>query len=140
MAIINVTPKKEILELTDKFQGNDGEKYDTSLANLKSLFNNSLISAGSTDNIVADPSGLQGFNVLGAVINEVSTVASNAHSVTLPIAISGTQITVINNGMSKLKIWPQIGEYLNNSLQGIQFNSSTVTRFTCYKNNYWAVD
>jgi len=69
------------------------------------------ISAGFIDDstnagITATNPGVQGNNVLTASVNEISVCGTADDAVTLPLAVAGRHIKIINNGAQQLEIWP----------------------------------
>ncbi len=65
-----------------------------------------------TATITASTTQTQGQGALTADVNEVATVANANDTVTLPSAVAGMEITVINNGANTLKIFPASGDNL----------------------------
>jgi hypothetical protein len=63
-----------------------------------------------TSGITATNPGVQGDSPLTTALNEVSTVANANDAVTLPSAVAGLEITIINNGANQLEIWPASGD------------------------------
>ena len=53
-----------------------------------------------------------GGTALVSTINEVSTVANASDTVTLPSAVAGMQVIIINNGVGTLKIYPFLSDNL----------------------------
>lgn len=71
--------------------------------------------------------------------NEVSTVATTDDSIKLPLALTGKQVFVLNNGANDLKAYPQSGEYMSGVLNGGASISASGygTLFICIKDTYW---
>ena len=67
---------------------------------------------GTTAGITASTNQTQGQGALTTDFNEVSTVGSTNDTVTLPIAVAGREVFVINNGGNTLKIFPAYGDNL----------------------------
>ncbi len=65
-----------------------------------------------TTGIVAVNPGNQGDGPLTSRVNEVATVGVANDAVTMPAALPGLLITVINNGANILEIWPAAGDNL----------------------------
>jgi len=66
------------------------------------------VNAGITASITQS----QGQGALTAEVNEVSTVANVDDTVTLPTAVAGLKIIIINKGVSDLQIFPASGDDL----------------------------
>ncbi len=72
-------------------------------------------------NIVSVEAGITAFatggqgsaTLLTKAINEVSTVATAADSVKLPVAVAGEEVTVINNGAAAMDVFPNTGDKIN---------------------------
>ena len=65
-----------------------------------------------TAGITATNPGGQGDSALVSSINEISTVGTTNDAVTLPSAVAGLNVKVINNGANTLEIWPASGDNL----------------------------
>jgi hypothetical protein len=59
-----------------------------------------------TAGITATNPGVQGDTPLTTDINEVATVGAGSDAVTLPTAVAGMEVFIINNGANTLEIWP----------------------------------
>lgn len=66
----------------------------------------------TTSGITASVSQSQGQQPLTADVNEVATVTNVLDTVTLPAAVVGRNVTVINNGANRLQIFPASGDDL----------------------------
>lgn len=97
-----------------------------------------FIGSGATGPICVDPAGdvtfggfvqnsvsaaltgstnqTQGQGALTSQFNEFSTVANDGDAATLPLAVKGRPIIVINNGDEKLQIFPASGDDLGNGV------------------------
>ena len=64
----------------------------------------------TTADITAGTTVTQGQVPLTSQINEISTVTSPNDVVTMPTAVAGMRVTVINNGANDLDIWPASGD------------------------------
>lgn len=62
--------------------------------------------------ITASTTQSQGQGALTAQVNEVSTVANANDTVTLPSAVTGMKVTIINNGVNTLQIFPASSDNL----------------------------
>lgn len=65
-----------------------------------------------TSGITADVGSSQGDGVLTSEINEISTCANVGDAVTLPSAIGGQSVTVINNGANAADVFPASSDNL----------------------------
>ncbi len=65
-----------------------------------------------TAGITASTTQSQGQGALVTEVNEISTVANDGDTVTLPSAIAGIMVLVINNGINTLQIFPASGDNL----------------------------
>jgi len=74
--------------------------------------NDRLIVRDVNAGIIAEVTQTQGWGALTAEVNEVSTVANANDTVTLPTALAGLRIVIINNGANTLKIFPASGDNL----------------------------
>lgn len=76
------------------------------------LGNDKLLALDVNAGLTASTTQTQGQGALTAQVNEVSTVANTDDTVTLPTAITGVSIEIINNGANILKIFPASGDDL----------------------------
>lgn len=93
-----------------------------------------------TAGITASTTQTQGNGALSSDINEVSTVANDADVVTLPEAVAGRTVTVINNGANTLQIFPASGDDLGaglNTSEELEINQSVI--FVAYDATNWHV-
>ena len=63
-----------------------------------------------TTGITASATSIQGGSPLTTDINQVSTCATTGDSVTLPTAIAGLSVTIINNGANAADVFPASGD------------------------------
>lgn len=70
----------------------------------------------TTAGITASTTQTQGQGALTAEVNEVSTVANANDTVTLPTAVAGTEVTIINNGANTLQIFPAADDNLGSGV------------------------
>jgi len=76
--------------------------------------NYSFVNGGQANALTAFAGGGQASaTLLPAAINRVTTVATAADSVKLPLARPGRQITVINASANSMNVFPQTGEFIN---------------------------
>lgn len=66
-----------------------------------------------TASITAVNPGVQGDGVLTTDINEIGTCGTQDDAVTLPSAVIGLEITVINNGAQRLEIFPNTSDKID---------------------------
>lgn len=91
-----------------------------------------------TTGITASTTQTQGNGVLTAEVNVISTVANANDTVTLPVALAGRKVWIINNGANTLQIFPASGDNL-----GAGVNTSTTlasgsnTTFLAYDSTNW---
>lgn len=71
-----------------------------------------LIRHNVTAGITASTTQTQGNGALTAEVNEVATVANANDTVTLPSAVAGYRVVIINNGANTLRIFPASGDDL----------------------------
>lgn len=71
-----------------------------------------LVRHNVTEGITASTTQTQGQGALTAEVNEVATVANTNDTVTLPSAVAGYRVVVINNGANTLQIFPASGDNL----------------------------
>jgi len=93
-----------------------------------------------TAGITAVNPGAQGDGVLVNDINEVSTVGTASDAITLPAAVAGMEIFIINNGANTLEIWPNTDDDL-----GAGVNTATTlaagsnVTFVAYNGVNWEI-
>lgn len=79
--------------------------------------------------ITASTSQSQGQGALTADFNEISICANTDDTVTLPPAVFGTRITIINSGANTLQVFPASGDNLGNGVDtpgSLQANEEVV--------------
>jgi len=93
----------------------------------------------STENgITASTTQTQGQQPLTKDINEIDVCANVNDVVTLPSAVLGRVVNVINTGIQTLQVYCASGEVLNefaNSSTSINTYASAI--FVCYETGYW---
>lgn len=94
--------------------------------------------ASGQSGITASTTQTQGQGALTKEINEVSVVANPNDTVTLPDNVAFTEVTIINNGASALRIFPASGDDLGNgvNIAAILLAGSTV-KFISYDTTNW---
>ena len=101
--------------------------------------NDKLIAVDVNSNITASTTRTQGQGALTAQVNEISTVANNDDTVTLPSAITGIEIEIINNGAKTLQIFPASGDNLGlgtDTAEELEANERV--KFVAYDTDNWA--
>ena len=90
-------------------------KDTTQILTNKTLTSPSLTLAKKsiTASITAVNPGDQGEGALTTDINEISVCGTQDDAVTLPTAVAGLEITVINNGAQRLEIFPASGDAID---------------------------
>ncbi|MFM6929055.1 MAG: hypothetical protein ACKOX6_11365, partial [Bdellovibrio sp.] len=74
-------------------------------------------------------------------INRVTTVATAADSVKLPVAVSGAEIVVINRGAAAMNVYPAVGEFIDALAVNVPYSiaSGSNARFMCGVTGTWDV-
>lgn len=93
-----------------------------------------FVHTGITAGITASTTQTQGQGALTTQINEVSVCANANDTVTLPAAVAGREVTIINNGAQTLRIYPASGD---NAGAGVD---TAVTLATATNRTYVAFD
>lgn len=72
-------------------------------------------------------------------INRVTTVASADDSVKLPLALAGAEIVVINRGAQSMKVFPAVGEFIDNLAVDTAYSipAGLNARFMCGVTGTW---
>lgn len=97
-----------------------------------------LIRHNVTAGITASTTQTQGQGALTVEVNEISVVANANDTVTLPSAVAGYRVVIINNGANTLKIFPASGDNL-----GVGVDASTTLAsgsnavYQAYDNTNW---
>jgi hypothetical protein len=83
--------------------------------------------------------GQTGAPLLPATFNRVTTVASAADSVMLPVAIAGSLVFVKNTSANALAIFPSKGDLINAAAVDAVYSLATVKSaiFFCCVNGTW---
>ncbi len=90
--------------------------------------------------ITASTSQSQGNGALTAQINEVDTVANPNDTVTLPAAVIGLRVEIINNGDNVLQIFPASGDDLSMGVDNsITLDDNESIVYTAYDTTNWSV-
>lgn len=91
-------------------------------------------------NITAFPGGGQaGATILSAKFNEITTCATDHNSVILPTAVTGTVITVKNNGATILDVYPFVADAINTNgaNNSVSLAPGTLKVFTAISSTIW---
>lgn len=100
-----------------------------------------IVVGAVTAGITASTTQTQGQGPLTTELNEVSTVANANDTVTLPTAVAGLRITVINNGANTLKIYPASGDNLGAGVDtSTTLATSTVRTYIAYDATNWRTE
>jgi hypothetical protein len=98
-----------------------------------------LIALDTNAGITASTTQSQGQGALTAQVNQISTVANDGDTVTLPAASAGVMIEIVNNGAKTLQIFPASGDDLGlgaNNSEELKANESV--GFIAYDSTNWA--
>ncbi len=92
----------------------------------------------SVTGITASTTQTQGNGLLSGDLNVIATVASVNDTVTLPTAVAGITVIVINAGSKKVKIFPFVGDDLGAGLNSdISLSAGSAIIFHCYDATNW---
>lgn len=92
----------------------------------------------TTAGITASATQTQGQQALTSQNNEVSTVAAANNVVTMPVAIAGRRIVIINNGANTLQIFPASGDNLGAGLNtSVTLASGSNVEYVAYNATNW---
>lgn len=107
----------DISTVAGRINGSDIEIYDKATGTTVLAFRNAIGSLpvySAADALTAHAGGGQASALqLAAIINRVTTVATIADSVKLPVATPGLEITVINAGANSMNVFPSTGDAIN---------------------------
>ena len=91
-------------------------------------------------NITASTTQTQGQGQLTADINEVRTVANANDTVTLPAAVAGLEVVIINNGANTLRVYPASGDDLGAGVNNPTTQTTGVNRrYAAFDSTTWEV-
>ena len=128
----------DLFEIQEKVGGvNSG--YNIELSEIQKFPHSSPITYDTEIGIIADSGGIQGGTPLTAQYNIISTVSTIGDSVTLPIAVIGQRITIINRGVNILDIFPAINCILNNGTvnSAEQLSTDSSAEYFAISNTKW---
>jgi hypothetical protein len=99
-----------------------------------------ILHHGVTAGITASTTQSQGQGALTTSVNEVSTCANLDDVVTLPTAVAGAFVEVINNGANTLQIFPASGDNLGAGANtSVQLEPNESITFIAYDATNWKV-
>ena len=103
------------------------------------LYTGNLIHRSTASGLTASTTQTQGQMPLTKEINQISVCANANDTVTLPSAVSGERITVINNGAQTLRIFPASGDAINGGAvdAATTLASGTSAVFNSYDGTNW---
>ena len=88
--------------------------------------------------ITASATQAQGNGILTGDVNIIGTVVNNNDTVTLPSAVTGITIIIVNNGTKKIKIFPNTADNLGAGLNSsITLAAGSSIIFHCYDATNW---
>ncbi len=94
-----------------------------------------------TSGITASTTRSQGNGALVSGVNEISIVANPSDTVTLPTAVAGRRITIINNGANTLQIFPASGDNLGTGVDAsTELEPNESIDYVAYDINNWHVE
>lgn len=97
-----------------------------------------LIAHSTTAGITADTGSVQGGSPLTKDVNEISTCANAGDSVTMPTAVAGYQVVIINNGANACDVFPASGDDLGAGADAaVSLAASAAIRYTSYNATNW---
>ncbi len=95
----------------------------------------------TTSGITASTTQSQGNGALVSSVNEVSTVANPDDTVTLPPAVAGLRLTIINNGANTLQIFPASGDDLGAGVDtSTELEPNESVDYVAYNATNWHVE
>lgn len=102
------------------------------------LDDNNFVKISTTAGITASTTQTQGEGALTSQVNEVSTVANDNDTVTLPAAVPGREICIINNGANTLQIFPDSGDNLGKGVDvSATLATNEVVHYTAHDASNW---
>ena len=91
-----------------------------------------------TATITASDTQSQGQQALTTEINEVAVVGTAGDVVTMPAAVAGRKVTIINNGANTLQIFPASGDNLGAGVDtSVELELNEVIDFVAYDGTNW---
>jgi hypothetical protein len=121
------------IEGADFWSVNNGNIGDGAGNSPVNIYSEAFVFQGVTAGITASVTQTQGQGVLTTSTNIVSTVATDDDTVTLPGAIAGQYITIVNNGANRLQIFPASGDNLGAGVDiATKLRPGRILEFFCY--------
>ncbi len=103
--------------------------------------NDKFIAVDVNATVTASTAQSQGNGALTAQVNEISIVANDGDTVTLPAAVAGMKITIINNGANTLQIFPASGDNLGTGVDlSDELELNEVIDFVAYDDTNWKIE
>lgn len=97
------------------------------------------VKRSTTAGITADTGSAQGGSPLTSDINQISVCANAGDSVTMPTAVAGLDIVVINNGANSADVFPASGDNLGAGVDtAVALASGATIRYVAYDATNWA--
>jgi len=104
-----------------------------------SMGDDKLIAVDVNSGLTASTTQTQGQGALTAQVNEISTVANDGDTVTLPSAVTGVEIEIINNGANTLQIFPASSDDLGLGVNVAgELESNERVKLVAYDTTNWA--
>ena len=95
----------------------------------------------TTSGMTASTTQTQGNGALTSMINEISTVGSMNDTVTLPTAVAGRRIVIINNASNDLRIFPASGDNLGTGVNiAVVLQHNQVVTYSAYDTTNWIAE
>ncbi len=93
---------------------------------------------GVKTGIVAVNPGAQGDGPLTAWLNIIATCGTANDAVTMPAAVGGREVIIVNNGTQTLEIWPAAGDNLGSGVDTAQtLTAGSNRRYVAYDTTNW---
>ena len=105
---VSTVADDDYIYVVDKSDTTDSAAGSSRYAQAKNLRGRHDVESG----ITADTGSAQGGSPLTKYINEISTCANAGDSVTLPTAVPGLKVIIINNGANAADVFPASGDNL----------------------------
>ena len=107
-------------------------------ASLVQILPGGLLRRSVTAGITADAGSAQGGSPLVSDINQVSVCGTTGDSVTLPAAIAGLEVTIINSGANACDVFPASGDNLGAGADTAASLASTANiTYVAYNGTNW---
>lgn len=107
----------------------------------RDYFGSRYVHGGVTAGITASTTQTQGNGALTNMYNEVATCANANDTVTLPAAVAGRRVTIMNNGAQTLQIFPASGDNLGAGVDtATTLTAGSNRSFIAYDATNWEID